>query len=366
MAFLHRQDFRLRTALLAGFSALALGACSDLPGGSEQTGARASGTLNIGGPREVEAPDAYATEARALWDGRPSFGGVWIAAPDVTTPEQVRIENLANGQVIKAALYRRERDLPGPKIQVSMDAAKELGMQAGAAVDLRVVAIRKEEVAPPAPVANPEPLEGETIVASAGAADAALVDAADGTEPAVIAVTEGEALPEITASTEIASLPVGDVGAEVPTLTTATVDAMKSTRSHASEAVRLAAASAIEARALAAATEAGIVSDADPADPIDGDLVAATLAATPATTEAAAQPAAEPLKYPFIQVATAASEALANDAIARLKAAGLEARSRQSGDSFGIVVGPLTSAQQQTAALAKVKELGYGDAFLTK
>jgi rare lipoprotein A len=97
--------------------------------------------------RDVEAPDAFQVTESGLWDGRPSLGGVWIAHPDVTEPERVIIRNQANGAFVIGALFRRERDNPGPSLQVSSDAASALQMLAGSPAQLQVTALRREEVA---------------------------------------------------------------------------------------------------------------------------------------------------------------------------------------------------------------------------
>jgi cell division septation protein DedD len=100
--------------------------------------------------RDVEAPEVFSVEEQGLWDGRPSLGGVWVAHPTVKDPERVIIRNPANGKFVIGALFRRERDNPGPKLQVSSDAAAALGMLAGAPAQLSVVALRREE-SPAAP-----------------------------------------------------------------------------------------------------------------------------------------------------------------------------------------------------------------------
>jgi cell division septation protein DedD len=97
--------------------------------------------------RDVEAPDVFSATEAGLWDGRPSLGGVWVAHPDVTEPERVIIRNTTNDQFVVGALFRRERDIPGPRLQISSDAAEALGMLAGAPAELNVTALRKEEVA---------------------------------------------------------------------------------------------------------------------------------------------------------------------------------------------------------------------------
>lgn len=135
--------------------------------------------------RDVEAPDVFSASEAGLWDGRPSLGGVWVAHPDVTEPERVIIRNQSNEQFVVGALFRRERDIPGPRLQMSSDAAEALGVLAGAPVELEVVALRKETVTPtPTPeeaLPAPDAISETTLdpIAAAGAA----IDAA---EPAPI------------------------------------------------------------------------------------------------------------------------------------------------------------------------------------
>ncbi len=95
--------------------------------------------------RDVEAPDVFQVTDKGLWDGRPSLGGVWVAHADVAEPERVIIRNTDNSKFVIGALFRRERENPGPSLQVSSDAAVALGMLAGAPVELNVTALRREE-----------------------------------------------------------------------------------------------------------------------------------------------------------------------------------------------------------------------------
>lgn len=107
--------------------------------------------------RDVEAPEVFQISEKGLWDGRPSLGGVWVAHPEADDPERVIVRNQANGKFVIGALFRRERDIPGPRFQVSSDAAETLGMLAGAPVDLTVTALRKEVITEePAPAPAPE------------------------------------------------------------------------------------------------------------------------------------------------------------------------------------------------------------------
>lgn len=138
--------------------------------------------------RDVEAPEVFQVTDSGLWDGRPSLGGVWVAHPDVKEPERVIIRNTKNSKFVIGALFRRERNNPGPSIQVSSDAASALGMLAGAPAPLNVTALRREE----------QPAEED--VAAAPAADLAAPDsvettALDPVSTAAAAIDEAEATP---------------------------------------------------------------------------------------------------------------------------------------------------------------------------
>ncbi len=102
--------------------------------------------------RDVEAPQVFQVSDEALWDGRPSLGGVWVASPDAVDPERVILRNPANGKFVIGALFRRERINPGPPLQISSDAAAALGILAGMPAKLNVTALRREEV----PVETPD------------------------------------------------------------------------------------------------------------------------------------------------------------------------------------------------------------------
>ena len=119
--------------------------------------------------RDVEAPGVFSATEAGRWDGRPSLGGVWVAHPDVKEPERVIIRNQSNGKFVVGALFRRERDIPGPRLQISSDAATALDVLAGAPVELNVTALRREEV----PVET-APTEAETVEPPAEVETAAL------------------------------------------------------------------------------------------------------------------------------------------------------------------------------------------------
>jgi cell division septation protein DedD len=104
--------------------------------------------------RDVEAPDVFQITDAALWDGRPSLGGVWVAYPGDIQPERVIIRNTENKKFVIGALFRRERENPGPKVQLSSDAAAALGILAGKPTELNVTALRRKSV-PAAVIAAP-------------------------------------------------------------------------------------------------------------------------------------------------------------------------------------------------------------------
>jgi len=188
-------------------SALALAACDENGQFAFPTSNQASANGAGGGAqqsvqlveRDVEAPDAFQATEAGLWDGRPSLGGVWVAHPDVTAPERVIIRNQDNGTFVIGALFRRERDNPGPSLQVSSDAASALEMLAGSPSQLQVTALRREEIAE-APEAQPTsdfeapadisaaPIESTPLdspnAPDALAGAAAAIDAAEAAAPA--------------------------------------------------------------------------------------------------------------------------------------------------------------------------------------
>jgi len=245
------------------------------PGTAESAVAAAPGE-----ERDVEAPEVFRAAETGLWDGRPSLGGVWVAHPDVTDPERVIVVNEANGQSVIGALFRRERENPGPRIQVSSDAATELGMLAGQPTQLTVTALRREVVAAPAGTAaalpEAEPIETAALDDDPLAAAAAAIDEAEGVEPVI----------------------------------------------------------------------------------------------APAVSAAAAAPPPRPassLERPYIQVGIFAIEANANSAGASLRSGGIiptVLRQESQGKTFWrVIVGPATTEAERSDILARIRDLGYSDAY---
>lgn len=168
----YRPFLRTRLCALGVATAALLAGCDDtgnfnlsMPsfGGGNSTESASSSAAASGQTveRDVEAPDVFNVSDQGLWDGRPSLGGVWVAHPDVKEPERVIIRNEANGKFVIGALFRRERDLPGPRLQISSDAAASLDILAGAPAPLNVTALRREEAEVPA--AETAPVDITTV-----------------------------------------------------------------------------------------------------------------------------------------------------------------------------------------------------------
>lgn len=232
--------------------------------------------------RDVEAPDVFQATEAGLWDGRPSLGGIWVAHPDVVDPERVIIRNQSNGKFVIGALFRRERENPGPRIQVSSDAAQTLGLLAGSPAELNVTALRREEV----PV-----------------------------------------VPEVSA----------------PAL-----DAPETIEQETLDPVAAAAASAINAAEIEAASGAGVAAAPTPA---------ATPKPAPTST----------LKKPFVQIGIFSVEANANRTAEMLRKDGVLPTIKKSSASgktyWRVIVGPAAKSSDRATVISKVKALGFTDAY---
>lgn len=204
------------TALLTGCQEGSGGPFAPKPsGGSEGESQPVSNAKSVKlVDRDIEAPQVFQTTDQALWDGRPSLGGVWVASPDAKDPERVILRNPANGKFVIGALFRREIDNPGPKLQISSDAATALGMLAGAPAKVSVTALRREE-AKAAPDANKPILDSSETVATetldpvpgaAAALDRAAPKSAP-TSPAKAPTITSEAIPAGTIVPKAAGKP---------------------------------------------------------------------------------------------------------------------------------------------------------------
>ncbi|MEM9148212.1 MAG: SPOR domain-containing protein [Pseudomonadota bacterium] len=89
------------------------------------------------------APDEFESIDEAIWDGRRTLQGIWVAHPEADSARRVRIVNLDTGDAVDGALFRRDTSSDGPAVLVSSDAAVTLGMEPDQPVRLSIVAIRR-------------------------------------------------------------------------------------------------------------------------------------------------------------------------------------------------------------------------------
>lgn len=258
--------------------------------------------------RDVEAPEVFSVTDMALWDGRPSLGGVWVASPEAIDPERVILRNGANGKFVIGALFRRERNNPGPTLQISSDAAAALGLLAGEPGKISVTALRREE----APVAAPD-------------ATKPLLDAAETVETEVLASADGD-----TAAAATAPKP------------------------------KTKGFGLFKKKPKADGPVAPVVSAA-PATDAPAAVAPAATAPAPQPKAAAAKPAP---KTGLIQIGIFSVEANAKRAVDTLAKAGVSAKIRQE-NSQGKQFWSVTAAGGSDI-LGKVKAAGFGDAYLLK
>lgn len=315
-------------------SAMSLAACDEngefaFPTADSATDAGTSGAparraIITETANDVERPDIFDITDRGLWDGRPSLGGVWVAHPDVSDPERVIIRNPDNGRSVVGALFRRERENPGPLLQVSSDAAEELGLLAGAPTELSVIALRRDETEPEEQEAAPEENPVVASLAAPVGVESAPLDPVAGAAAAAIVAAEG--------------------GAE------AAVDAAEG-GAEAAVAVVLPPA---DTQGAADASEEALVET-----PVDVSAVLADL--PPATGAGEAD-----LTGPQLQIGVFSVEANANDGAQRLREAGVPASVvvQQAGgrDVWRLVAAPVDA--DTDATLAQIKGLGFVDVFL--
>ncbi len=288
-------------------SMLALSACTEefQPFGTRD--ATGDGPTPIGATRlverDVEAPEVFQVSEDGLWDGRPSLGGVWVAHPSATDPERVIIRNEENGRFVIGALFRRERENPGPELMVSSDAAAALNVLAGDPTMLNVTALRREEVS--------EPTAAPATDAPVAVADAPAVET-----------------PEIT-STSLED-PIA------------------------------AAAAAIEASEIEAATRA--TASAEPVEATPAVATAPAPAATPAAASSLERAYVQIGIFSVQENATNTGQALRGVGLVPT----IYDQTSNGRRFWRVVVGPANSTEDRSAILDSVRELGFEDAYFVR
>ena len=312
--------------------------------------------------KDIESPGVFNMTGEALWDGRPSLGGVWVAHSSVKEPERVMIRNTKNGKSVVGALFRRERENPGPSVQVSSDAAEALGMLAGQPASLTIVALRRQEL----DLTSADEVTPETEAAAAEAAQKADEKTAAGS-----ATPAPDAAAPVGAATDVADDTVAD---EAAVADDAAADATEMAPEPKKNRGLFGGLfkrkpkpeDAMTAPVADAATGGAI--DAAPLDPVVG---AATAGIEAAEAKQAAQPAASAsdatLKRAYVQIGIFSTEANATRAVGQMEKAGMTARvvpDQSNGKTYWrVIVGPASSVADRDALAAKVKGLGYPDAY---
>ncbi len=388
--------------IVFGFAATGLlMGCVEGGGKTSPDGAQVSASPKKGkGAQDVEAPEIYQTTDSALWDGRPSLGGIWVAGPDVTNPERALIFNPATGKSVTGALFKRERENPGPRLQLSSDAAEALGILAGQPTEIRVTALRKEEVAEPSATETPageapadgeataQPANGAAAIASAAldAVDAKPADpAAAPTDTTTAAPDGGEAaLTAAAAGTAAALAPDG----------TPKKKTWKERRAEAKAAREAKKRAAAEAKAAAAAGTAPVAGEAPTVSPDAAATAMAPIESAPLDARApeAVAPAetgnskrktvGDAAAAPAPAEATPAAEAAPSGAVRPIQVASFskEDNARRAAEALakiGVTATPQKSDQNGKAVwgvvvmgdgamLKKIKDAGFADAYYLK
>ncbi len=355
------------------------------------------------GAKDVEAPNVFQATDSALWDGRPSLGGIWVASPDVVNPERVVMFNPASGKSITGALFKRERDNPGPKLQLSSDAAEALGILAGQPTEIRVTALRKEETAAPAAAAAADPAAKDAGAAAIASAALDAVDAGKATDKttgkaaADPAAKKGGDATAAAAAAGTAAVVAGQAtdGAPAAVDETPKKKTWKERRAEAKAAREAKKKAAAEAKAAAAAgTVVAVEGEAPTATPTAAAAAIAPIESAPldarkpeasapaetgkskrktvggaaaaAPAAAAAAPAAPAATGPArpIQVASFSKEDNATRAAAALAKIGITATPQSSEKGGKAVWGVVVMGDD--AMLKKIKDAGFADAYYLK
>lgn len=335
---------------------------SSLGGSSSAPAADAQGIVTA--EKDVESPGTFNLTGEALWDGRPSLGGVWVAHSSVKDPERVLIRNTKNGKSVVGALFRRELENPGPSVQVSSDAAEALGMLAGQPANLSIVALKRQEL----DLTSAEEVTPESEAAAAEAAtakDGGKADgkkAADAAAVAPAATTDGAADGAAAAAGAVATDAAGDAAAVTP-------EPKKKKGLFGGLFKRKPKAEDAMAEPAAGAATSGPI-DAAPLDPVVGTATAGIAAAEAkqAANPPAPAPASAPtLKRAYVQIGIFSTEANAKRAVEQMQKAGMTAKvapDQSNGKTYWrVIVGPATSVADRDALAGKVKGLGYPDAY---
>lgn len=366
------------------------------------------------------APQLFEATGQAVWDGKRTLQGVWVAHPLAESARRVRIFNEQNGRAVDGALFKRDAAAEdASSVLISSEAAKLLGMGVGTPALIRIVAVspiqRQPQPQPEQPadavVAEVQPTDTEiTDLAASGESDTEVPVAAIATTTAVAAGASAESP---VADAESASTDAVDDKVVLAATQTAPEDSVESIASDVRETVtskasetaseqvveetlQTAAETTQEASELAASdatsettnlvTPLAPASKPEPVAKVEPETIQKAepepVKAKPepikletprvAAVEPAkqAQPAASPgtstLKLPYVQAGIFGVKSNATALIRRIEAKDLPALGREikSGGKTltKVLAGPFQSVDQRNAALRTIRSMGLKDA----
>lgn len=317
------------------------------------------------------APDQFAAQSEARWNGARTLAGIWVAHPAAPRTMRARIFNLSNGQAADGALYSREGMSPDAPLQVSSEAAQALEMRVNRPADLVIVALRRPDL----PETQGEPVPVVTLEIDVPGDDVATSDTPEAAAPGPDAATgsdaDAQASPEARreqAETGTAQPPVG-VDTPAPPATPPAdpgSDAMPDAATPVAEPpadTKPREPPANDARSDGPETDAPAAPASDRAGVRDAASVAADDAG-PARSEDGADPAAGG----FIQVGIFGVPENSTRLIARLANADIPAEGiplqRQNRALTRVLAGPFGSEAERDRALRMIEDMGIRDARL--
>jgi len=340
------------------------------------------------------APEIFEAKGRAVWDGKRTLQGIWVAHPLAGTARRVRIYNTDNGLAVDGALFKSAATLGNTAVLVSSEAAQQLGMEVGRTVELRIVAVKPAAGEPAAAddgiaasedaAAAPEDAAAAPEDAAAAPEDAATAPEDRAAEPEEAGAPARDTAPATAAGEDIAALPDDAEGPDAAAAAPPAGDgaAPAPGAPGPSDAEPPAAQSADGADGASDAPDEagqdGTIATSEPAagdgertfkweePPQTGPLAKtdADAAAKPAR-DAKAKPATR-LRLPYVQAGTFGVEANADRLVRRLKRKGIPALGRtvRSGDRVytRVLAGPFTSVSARNRAQRAIRAMGLADA----
>ena len=265
------------------------------------------------------APDIFEATGLAIWDGKRTLQGVWVAHPLAASARRVRIFNQDNGQAVDGALFKRDAAGGGASVLISSEAAQLLGMDVGTPAELRIVA-----VSPIQRSTEPAVPTGQTAAATAQ-------------------TTTGSAAGSTT--------PIPQTGAAATSTQTTQEDTPEQT---------------VPAFRTPKPKPADLKPVEDPAPKVEPAKpepakVAAVEPAKPAATKATS-----PLRLPFVQAGIFGDPGNARRLIRRIEKKNLPALGREirlkGKKATKVLAGPFQTTSERNAALRTIRAMGLKDA----